>query len=326
MRADPVLNRRRGRRPAPVHGSAPGHPRWPTRGWFESRLLPLLLLGPALVVIAALVFYPVARTLWLSFHDAGLSTLISGAADWVGLSNYVTVATDPHLRQVFVVTALFGFGCVAGTMLLGLAVALLLNQPFRGRAVLGVAVLLPWATPRVAAATVWRWLFHDQYGVVNWLLVTVGLDGFDGFAWFTSRLPAFLAIGLTVIWQSFPFVALSLLAGLTSIPGEVFDAAKVDGASAWQRLRYVTLPMLKPLLLVLIVISTIWDFKVFDQVFVMTGGGPARATEVLAVATWREAFTQLNFGLGSALAVAMFVILVAITVLYIRLIRDEEVV
>jgi ABC-type sugar transport system permease subunit len=292
--------------------------------WFERRALPMLLVLPAFLLIFGLVFYPVLRTLWLSFTDAGLDSLVSGEVDFVGLENYAEIVTDAHLQRVFLVTAVFGLSCVLCTMLLGLAVALLLNQSFKGRVLFGVLILLPWAVPRVGAAIVWRWMFNDQYGIVNWSLSSIGLRFFDGFAWLNSALPAFVAIGVVVVWQSFPFVALSLLAGLQSIPPEVIEAAKLDGATSFQRLRLVILPMLKPLILVLVVISTIWDFKIFDQVYVMTGGGPARSTEVLEIATWREAFTQLDFGLGSALAIALFVVLVLITALYIRLIREEE--
>jgi len=167
-------------------------------------------------------------------------------------------------------------------------------------------------------------MFHDQYGVVNWALVNVGFDRFDGFSWFIRPLWAFTAIGVVVVWQSFPFVAISVLAALQSISQDVIDAARIDGATPLQRLRFITLPMIKPVLLVMVVISTIWDFKVFDQVYVMTEGGPARSTEVLAITTWREAFTQLNFGLGSALAMAMFAILAVVTIIYVRLIRDDE--
>ena len=290
---------------------------------FDRDLLPVALITPAMLLIGGLIGFPVLRTLWLSFREAGLESLRTGVSDFVGLDNYVEAVTDPQLRRVVIVTLVFGLACVVGTMVLGMAAALLMNRRFPGRVVVTVAVLLPWAMPRVAAATVWKWMFNDQYGFVNWFLSTLGLD-FEGYAWFIEPLPAFLAIGVVVVWQSFPFVAISLLAGLQSIPDDVIDAAKIDGATAWQRLRFVTLPMLKPIILVLVVLSTIWDFKVFDQVFVMTGGGPARSTEVLSIATYREAFTQLNFGLGSALAMLMFVILSIVTLVYIRLIRDEE--
>jgi ABC-type sugar transport system permease subunit len=295
-----------------------------TRGVFDDRVLPWLLLAPAVILIVGLVGYPVLRTAFLSFTDADLGSLVSGDVGFVGIDNYREVVTDPHYRRVTITTVVFGLGCVVGTMVLGLAAALLLNRPFKGRTVLGVLVLLPWAMPRLAAATVWQWLFHDQYGIVNWFLTGIGLSGFEGYAWFNQRLSAFVAIGVVVVWQAFPFVAISLLAGLQSISTDVVEAARLDGAGAWQRLRFITLPMLKPLLLVLVVISTIWDFKVFDQVYAMTEGGPARSTEVLSITVWNEAFTRFDFGLASALAMAMFAILTAVTVLYIRLIREDE--
>lgn len=298
-------------------------PKW-NRVWFESRALPLLLVAPAFIAIFGLILYPVGRTMWLSLHDAGLQSLVTGAMEFVGLENFGEILDDRHLRRVFVQTTLLGLSAVAGTMVFGLAVALLLNQRFRGRGLLGVLVLLPWAVPAVAAGIVWKWMFHDQYGIINWALAGMGLDAFAGFPWFNSRLPAFAAIWLVVVWQSFPFVAVSLLAGLQSIPPEIHDAAKVDGATAWQRLRLVTLPILKPLILILVIISTIWDFKIFDQVMVMTGGGPARQTEVIVLTVYREAFTRLNFGMGSALALALFAVLMGLTIVYIRTIREEE--
>lgn len=299
----------------------------PARSWrnrFDNRILPWLLLGPAFVLIFGLVGYPIVRTLWLSFRDADLAAIAGGSSNFVGLDNYETVATDPLYQQVFITTAVFGFACVIGTMVLGVGAAFLLNQPRRGRGLLTLLLLLPWAMPKVAAATVWQWMYNDQYGVVNWLLVTLGFESFDGHAWFVSRIPAFVAIGTVVVWGSFPFVTISMLAGLQSVPDEVLEAARIDGANAWQRMRYVTLPLLKPLLLVLTVISTIWDFKVFDQVYVMTQGGPARSTEVLSITTWREAFTGFEFGLAGALAMALFVILTIVTLFYIRMVREDE--
>ena len=282
-----------------------------------------MLLAPALVMVFGLVLYPVARTVWLSFRDAGLPYLVSGDSRFVGLDNYRQLWHDAHLRQVMLTTAGFGFACVAATMAAGLAVALLLNQRFRGRGFLAVLVLLPWAVPRVAAGVVWRWMFDDQYGLVNWMLSGLS-PAFVGFSWFNERLPAFIAIGVVVVWQSFPFVALSLLAGLQSIPPEVREAARMDGAGPFQQLRHVTLPMLRPLLLTLVVISTIWDFKIFDQVYVMTGGGPARSTEVAVITVWREAFARTHLGTGAAMAVALFAVLAVMTAVYSRVSRVEE--
>ncbi|NDL58666.1 ABC transporter permease subunit [Phytoactinopolyspora mesophila] len=300
----------------------------PTRSWrriFDDRLFPLLLIAPALIFIVGLVGFPVVRTAWLSFTDAaGIRALTEGDMNFIGLGNYVEIFSNPILRRSAITTVVFGLICVVGTMALGIAVALLLNQPFRGRRLLGVLVLLPWAIPHIAASFVWQWLFNGQYGVVNWTLSSLGFSTFDEFSWFTQYYTAFTVVGIVVIWQSFPFVTIALLAGLQTIPNDIIEAAKLDGTTAWQRLRMVTLPMLKPLLLVLVVISTIWDFKMFDQVWVLTGGGPARRTEVLSVSTYVEGITQSQWGMGSALAMVLFVILIVITIIYIKLIREEE--
>jgi N,N'-diacetylchitobiose transport system permease protein len=291
---------------------------------FDQQVLPWLLLTPALLVVFGLVVYPVGRTVWLSFRSAGLPYLASGQSRFVGLENYRDLVTNAHLREVFLTTAVFGFACVAGTMAAGLGVALLLDQRFKGRALLGVFVLLPWAVPRVSAGVVWRWMFDDQYGLVNWTLSRFGHD-FMGFSWFNDRWPAFIAVGVVVVWQSFPFVALSLLAGLQSISPEVKEAARMDGAGPLQMLRFITLPMLRPLILTLTVVSTIWDFKIFDQVYVMTGGGPYRSTELAAITVWREAFARLHLGTAAALAVALFAVLLVMTIGYGRLAREEVV-
>jgi ABC-type sugar transport system permease subunit len=294
------------------------------RRLFELRVLPWLLVAPAVVVVFGLLLYPVGRVVWLSFHEAGLGYLANGERTFTGLGNYRRLAADPQLRRIFATTAAFGLSCVVATMAMGLAVAALLNRRFRGRALVGALVLLPWAIPRISAGILWRWMFHDQYGAVNWALAGLGAQGFQGFPWFNERLPAFFAIGVVVVWQSFPFVALSLLAGFNSIPKEVAEAARVDGATELQRLRHVTLPMLRPLILVLVVMSTIWDFKIFDQVYVMTEGGPARSTEVLGISVWREGFARLQFGDAATIAVSMFAVLAVVTALYVRMVRAED--
>ena len=177
-----------------------------------SRLtLPVLLLMPALIIIAALVVYPLGRTFYISFTDTRLRNLIRGGEQWVGLDNYKEAFTDGHLAASLVNTVVFGTACVIGTMVFGFAVALLLNQKLKGNVFFGLAVLLPWAVPAIAASAIWRWLFNDRYGFVNWGLTNLGLHHFKDYAWFADRNSAYFAIFVTVVWQSFPFIALSLL-------------------------------------------------------------------------------------------------------------------
>jgi len=285
--------------------------------------LPVLMLLPAMVIIVALVGYPLVRTVYLSFTDTDLGNLIYGGSDWVGLQNFKEVFTDEHLRASLVNTVLFGTACVIGTMVFGFAVALLLNERLKGNFVFSIAVLLPWAVPAIAAAAIWKWLFDPSYGFVNWALVHLGFDSFQDYAWFASRFSAYVAIFITVCWQSFPFIALSLLAGLQTLPKETLQAAAVDGAGSWQRFRLVTLPLLRPIIAVLVVFSTIWDFKIFDQIYVMAAGVPDRGADTAAVAAYREGFALSHYGLGSAVAVVLFLILLAFSILYVRLIGKE---
>ena len=289
-----------------------------------SRLtLPVLLLLPALIIIGGLVGYPLVKTIWLSFTETNLGDLIDGTGEWVGLENYAEVFTDDHLRTSLINTVVFGTACVIGTMVLGFAVALLLNQRLRGNWLFSIAVLLPWAVPALAASAIWRWLFDDRYGFVNWALVNIGFSSFQDYAWFADRDSAYVAIFVTVVWQSFPFVALGILAGLQTLPQETLHAARVDGASAWQRFRLVTLPLLRPILAVLVVFSTIWDFKIFDQIYVMAQGVPDRAADTAAVTAYRESFALGHYGTGAAVAVVLFAILLFFSILYVRLIGRE---
>ena len=285
--------------------------------------LPVLLLLPALTIIVALVAYPLARTVYLSFTDTGLGELIYGGSPWIGLENFKEVFADEHLRASLVNTVLFGTACVIGTMVLGFAVALLLNQRLKGNWFFGIAVLLPWAVPSLAASSIWKWLFDARYGFVNWSLTNLGFESFQDYAWFADRSSASIAIFITVVWQSFPFVALALLAGLQTVPKETLQAAAVDGANAFQRFRLVTFPLLRPIVAVLVIFSTIWDFKIFDQIYVMAAGVPDRSADTAAVAAYREGFALSHFGLGSAVAVVLFLILLVFTLVYVRMIGKE---
>jgi ABC-type sugar transport system permease subunit len=286
--------------------------------------LPVLLLLPAAIVMVGLVGWPLVRTIWLSFTDTRLGDLVgSGTGDWVGLQNYKDVFTDEQLRSSLVNTVLFGTACVIGTMIFGFAVALLLNARLKANWFWGIAVLLPWAVPAIAASAIWRWLFDDSYGFVNWSLVHLGFSHFKDYAWFASKNSAYTAIFVTVVWQSFPFVALSLLAGLQTVPRDVLDAAAVDGATAFQRFRLVTLPLLRPIVAVLVVFSTIWDFRIFDQIYVMAQGVPDRAADTAAVTAYRTSFALGHYGVGAAIAVVLFVVLLSLSLIYVRMIGRE---
>ena len=285
-----------------------------------SAAFPWLFLLPALLVILGLVAYPIIETIWLSFHSG--TNLTTGS--FVGLAQYRSLIDDPDFRAALLRTVYFSLFNVAATLVVGLGVALVLDAlKSRGR-LLAVIVLLPWAMPRVASGIVWKWLFDAQYGTVNWLLNGVGLHQFAGFAWFNSGFSSLVVISCAWIWQSVPFIAIALLAGLRSNPPEIIEAARVDGAPYWRLVFRVRLPMLKSLLVVLFVMSTIWSFQAFDYFFVMTvpPGGPDHATEVLSLLTWLNAFSLLQQGRAAAIAVVTFLILAIATLGYFRVSKE----
>jgi ABC-type sugar transport system permease subunit len=288
---------------------------------FERRLLPWAFLTPLIAVMVCVVGYPVVRTIWLSLHEGQF--LRTGS--FVGLKNYRTIFEDPNYTAALVRTTVFAVVVVAATMLISLAIALVLDSAPRAAKVLAVVVLLPWAMPRVASGIIWKWMFNDQYGVVNWLLVKLGFSSFRGYSWFSNGTPAMVAITIAVVWHSVPFVAVSLLAGLRATHGEVVEAARVDGANAWQVLIHIRLPLIRQLLVVMTTISTIWAYQSFDHFLVMTTppGGPDHSTEVLSLLTWLKAFGQLDQGSATAMAVVLFLLLSAVSVIYVRLNRED---
>ncbi|MFD1114011.1 carbohydrate ABC transporter permease [Sphaerisporangium aureirubrum] len=315
--------RARGGVPASPGAAAPP-PAGPRRRRFrfERHALPGLLLAPLLAVVLGVVGYPIVRTFWLSFHDG--EYLRTGP--WIGVDNYADLFTDPYFLAALLRTTVFAVVCVGATMLISLVVALVLDAgPWMAR-VVTVIVLLPWAMPRVASGIVWKWIFNDQYGIANWLLTGLGFSQFQGYAWFNSGFTSLVAITIAVVWHSVPFIAISMLAGLRATKGEVLEAARVDGAGFLQCLLRVRLPMMKPLLTILGVMSTIFAYQSFDHFLVMTTppGGPSHSTEVLSLLTWLQAFTVLDQGTAAAMAVVTFLLLAGITALYVRLTKEDR--
>lgn len=292
-----------------------------SRYYFERRILPWLLLLPLLTVVVAVIGYPIVNTFVLSLHQG--ENLRTGA--FTGLDNYTQIFQDPDYIAALVRTTIFAALTVTATIIISLCLAILIDSARRGATVLAVIVLLPWAMPRVATGIIWKWLFNDQYGVINWVLVKLGMGSFKGYSWFTSSTPAMVAITATVIWGSVPFVAISLYAGLRANRKDLIEAARVDGANAFQVMMHIRLPLIKPLIRIMTVISTIWAYQSFDQFFVMTTppGGPNHGTEVLSLLVWLKAFAQLDGGTAAAMAVVMFVLLGAITAVYARLSKEE---
>ncbi|HEY8463613.1 MAG TPA: sugar ABC transporter permease [Bacillota bacterium] len=298
----------------------------PVRWWerIKQNRLAYAFILPSLLTIAGIILLPLIQVLLISFHRYYLVEILTKGTPFMGLSNYQHILGDPEFWYSLLITLFFTAACVFFTMLLGLAVALLLHQDFPGNKLVGIAILIPWVMPRVASSILWRWIYDDQYGILNFCLSVLGLKNFAGFAWLSNTIPALVAVTVVIVWQSFPFIAVSLLAGLQGIPVTVYEAATIDGAGFCQQLRFITLPMLWKLIGILTIISTIWDFKIFDQMWVLTEGGPAGSTAILGIYTWITAFARLRMDRAAAAAVIMLGLVLVVTVFYLKLFLQGE--
>ncbi|YAL82202.1 carbohydrate ABC transporter permease [Dermacoccaceae bacterium W4C1] len=291
------------------------------------RSRPWLLLAAPLAVIAILLLWPIIRVVYLSFHAYGLKQVVSGKPEFIGLDNYREIFSGSYLWEtVLPNTLIFALVAVVGTIVLGTVVALLLQRlgPKLRMLVIGSA-LIAWALPAVTGTYVWVWIFEPDSGVMMKLLQALGVVGPEGFNWFTERWSFYLIAALNVIHHSYPFVAITIFAGLSTVPEELHEAAALDGASAWRRFWSVTVPIMRPVFAVVTILSTIWDFKVFAQIYLMPGGDGSNA-EVFNLGVWSyiTAISRTEYGLGSAIAVLLTVVLMIITMLYVRMLFRED--
>lgn len=285
----------------------------------QARLAWLLLL-PALAVVVFVALYPLVQTVWLSFTDARLGSLTP--AKFIGLKNYRFLFEDTQFRHSIVVTVEFTVVTMVFEFLLGLLIALVVNSNFKGRGLTRTAMLIPWAIPTVVSAQMWKWMYNDVYGVINDLLVNkLGLLG-KSVAWLSepsTSLPAVMAID---IWKTTPFVALLLLAGLQVIPSDVYEAATVDGANKVRQFFDMTLPLLRPAIVVTLIFRTLDALRVFDVVFVAFGSRPDTMT--MAVYDQQYIVNFQDVGYGSAISLAIFVIIGIFVVAYVTTLRVEQ--
>ena len=241
---------------------------------------------------------------------------------FVGIGNYVEAASDPRFWSALGHTALFAVVSVGLELVAGTVLALAMNRAFRGRGLVRASVLIPWAIPTVVAALLWRFMCDGEGGIVNTVLVRLGVLA-QPLVWFIHPVTAWVPIILADVWKTTPFVALLLLAGLQNIDPSLYEAARIDGASAWRQFRHVTLLLLQPAILVALIFRTLDAFRVFDLVYALTGGGPGTATEPIALYTFNALFQTLRFGYGSALSVIVFLITFTLALVYIRLLGAE---
>ena len=271
-----------------------------------------VFLGPSLLALLAFSIGPMVGTVWISLQDWNLIR----DADFIGLDNYRELWGDDDFHRALKNTFYYLVGYLPLVLVGGLGLALLVNSKLKGVAIFRAMYFLPVVTSWVVVALLWKWLLNPSDGLVNWML---GLVGIDGPGWWTSRTWAMPSVILASAWKDLGFVMIILLAGLQSIDESLYEAAKIDGAGAWQRLRNITIPMLTPSLFFVIVISLINGFQVFDQVWVMTEGGPAGSSTVVVEQIVKNTFSYGRAGYASAMSVVLFVIILAVTALQIRM-------
>lgn len=285
------------------------------------RYAPAIFLGPAVLILATISLFPFVYSLWLSLNKWNLA---DRTATWtlVGLKNYITIfTTDPFFGSAIKATFIFLGGAVVVEMILGLAIALLLNDEFRGQGLIRTMIMLPLMTTPVVVGLIWRFMYNPERGMVNYLLSLVGITGPD---WLGRHQTAMPAVIFADIWEWTPFVALIVLAALQALPREPFEAALIDGASAWQSFRYITFPLIQPALLVALLIRLMDAFKTFDLIYVLTLGGPGVSTQALSLYTYKYGFKFFRMGYASALSYIMIILMIIMANVFIFVAQRER--
>jgi N,N'-diacetylchitobiose transport system permease protein len=285
----------------------------------RTAVAPYLLLLPALAVIVAVLGYPLYRLVALSFQQYGLFELLAKEGRWIGLENYSTIFHDREFWVVLARTTAFTAVTVSLTMVLGTLIALLLAQLGRGMQLLiTTGLVLAWTMPPVVAVNIWTWMVDYEFGVANWTLARLGLDYFDHHDWFVNPWEGFAVITAIVVWGAIPFVAITIFAGLTQVPRDLVEAASIDGSSPFRVFRDITLPILKPIFVILTSLSVIWNFQVFSQVWIVRGNRPEPEYFLMGIYSFVTSFNQSQYGLGSAIALVTVLVLLVVTFFYIR--------
>ncbi len=267
-----------------------------------------ILLAPAVLLIAAIIIYPLFVSVDLSFQNVGIARLDQPRRPFTN-ANYERLFTSPDFWNACWVTLKLILVVTSACCLLGLGTALLVNNRFKGRSVARLFVAMPWAVPEVIAVVIFAWIFDSSFGLMNWIFLSLGFIN-KTINWFSDPTAAFAVVATTMVWKGYPFVSIMCLAGLQSIPEDYYAAARVDGANAWQRLIHITLPNLKPVLGVTTILVILWIFRDFSIIYVLTGGGPLKATQTLSIMTYEQAFSFFRMGYASAIGVVTLVICV----------------
>lgn len=279
-----------------------------------------LLIAPLMLWLILTILIPLIYSVYVSLTNQGIA---GTQAQFIGLSNYATVLADPALRSAFVRSLVWAIGGAALQTILGFATALALNQTFKGRRFARTWIIISWIIPTIVLAIIWRWMLNATFGIVNYIIMGLGLTStpVDFLGSPTWALPAVILINT---WRWFPFLALMILAGLQTIPHEYYEAAQVDGASAWYRFIHITMPLLQPVMYVVGLIGTLWAFNVFDVIWLLTQGGPVDATTTMPVLVYIRAFQGFAMGQASAISALLALFLLIFSVLYIKFVPTGE--
>lgn len=280
-----------------------------------------LLIAPALILIITIGVAPIVNTFLYSFQYRMLTD--PNDVHWVGLDNFITLFRDPDFIACLWNTLAFAVLSVVLELTVGFIGALLMHKATRGKSLIRTAVLIPWAIPGIIVSYMFSFLFNDQLGVVNQLLMTAGILR-ENIAWLSHPAWAMMAVVFADTWKQFPYVALMLLAGLQTVPREQYESASVDGAGKFRQFFSITLPEIKSILLVVLLFRTMGAIRIFDIIFGMTGGGPANSTSTLLFTAYKYLFGDMNFGLGSALSSIIFLLILAFSIFYIRVFRTDD--
>lgn len=286
----------------------------------SQKKLALILIIPAVVVIFGIVIYPLLNALYQSFFNTNLAYPL--LTKFIGLGNYLSVFKDIYFWKSIYNTVYFTVISMILELIFGFIVALTLNEKFFMKWLVRTLIIIPWAIPPVVNATVWKWIANSEYGSLNSILYSLGIIK-EYRIWLSNPFWSMMMVILADVWKYTPLVAIMLLAALQTIPEDLYEAAKIDGASSFIRTMSITIPLIKPTIIVVLILRTFEAFKVFDLIFVMTRGGPAFKTTVISYFTYLETFSQLNIGRGSAIAYIIVIFMSALSYLYIRSIKDN---
>ncbi|MFI3211971.1 MAG: sugar ABC transporter permease [Eubacteriales bacterium] len=287
-----------------------------------NKLADYLFIVPAFIFMALLMVYPVLYNFRLSIYDVNISNLISGDAEFVGIQNFKSVLDNSIFWQSSMNTFVFMVGCLSFQFIIGMALALFFNQKFAGNKWMRSVVLVGWMNPIIVTGAIFKWIFSGDSGILNYALTSLGLIA-EPISWLITQPYGLVSITLTNIWIGIPFNMMILLSGLQGLPQDVYESAEMDGATKIQQFFKITMPLLQPTIAILLMMGIIYTFKVFDLIYIMTKGGPARTSQTLPYFSYELSFQTYKFGEGAAVSVLIFMFIMVFGFFYLRTTKNE---